>query len=39
MAYGEAAPTQDLLAALLRITGFSWKYFYWDDNPSGMLWD
>jgi len=39
IAYEEAAPTQQLLDALLRITGFSWKYFYWDDNPSGMLWD
>jgi len=39
IAYGEAVPTQHLLDALLRLTGFPWKYFYYDDNPSNERWD
>jgi len=39
IAYGEAAPTQNLLDALQRITGFHWKYFYCDDNPGNVRWE
>jgi hypothetical protein len=39
IAYGEAAPTSMLLDALSRITGFSWSYYYYDDNPSNTRWD
>ncbi len=34
VAYGEAAPTQRLLDELSEITGFPWRYFYYDDNPT-----
>jgi len=39
IAFREAAPTQNLFDELLRVTGFPWKHFYFDDNPTGIQWD
>lgn len=33
IAFREAEPAQALLEELFRMTGFTWKHYYWDDSP------
>jgi hypothetical protein len=39
VAFREAVPGWRLMNELRQATGFTWKYFYFDDNPFNERWD